>query len=120
LTPIELVLPWPSPKLNPNARQHWSALARHKKRAKADAFVRTKTLAKTPKIPAGVPLRLSLKFAPPTRARRDLDNLLASCKAALDGVAEALGVDDSRFRPVLDWAPPERGGVVYVRIEVQP
>jgi Holliday junction resolvase RusA-like endonuclease len=118
VTPIELALPWPSPRLNPNARQHWSALAKAKKRARADAFVRVRSLGH--RIPAGVPLRLSLRFAPPTRARRDLDNLLASCKAALDGVAEALGVDDSRFRPVLDWAPPERGGVVYVRIEVQP
>ena len=29
--------------------------------------------------------------------RRDRDNAMASLKAALDGIAEALGVDDSRF-----------------------
>jgi crossover junction endodeoxyribonuclease RusA len=120
LTPIEIVLPWPPKQLNPNARQHWSATARHKKRAKAAAFVIARSAGAVPPIPPAVPLRVSLFFAPPNRARRDLDNLLASCKAMLDGIAEALGVDDSRFRPVLDWAPPERGGAVYVRIGVMP
>lgn len=29
---------------------------------------------------------------------RDEDNVLASCKAAIDGVAEAIGIDDRRLR----------------------
>lgn len=28
---ITLVMPWPSPKLSPNARVHWAVLAREKK-----------------------------------------------------------------------------------------
>lgn len=119
MNPIQIVLPWPAKQLNPNARQHWSALARHKKRAKAAAFVIARSAGKVPPIPPSAPLSVSMLFAPPTKARRDLDNLLASCKAMLDGIAEALGVDDSRFRPSLDWAPPEKGGAVYVQIGVR-
>lgn len=32
---------------------------------------------------------------------RGLDNLLAASKSIIDGMAHALGVDDSRFKPIL-------------------
>ena len=37
----------------------------------------------------------------PDRRHRDLDNLLAASKPIIDGMAQALGVDDSRFKPIL-------------------
>ena len=43
------------------------------------------------------PIHVSLTFFPPNRARRDLDGCIASCKAYLDGLSDALGVDDNRF-----------------------
>jgi hypothetical protein len=43
-------------------------------------------------------LRVSIIARPKDNRARDEDNLQASLKAALDGVAAALGVDDSRFR----------------------
>ena len=45
-------------------------------------------------------IALKVTFVQPDRRHRDRDNLLAASKAALDGVAAALKVDDSRFEPV--------------------
>lgn len=54
-----------------------------------------------------VPLHVELVFRPPPDHReRDRDNLLASMKAGLDGVASALQIDDSRFRPIPDIGAP--------------
>jgi crossover junction endodeoxyribonuclease RusA len=63
-------------------------------------------------------LRVSLDFRPPDRRRRDLDNLLASMKAGLDGLADALGVDDSRWRLAIEMGEPAAGGCVCVTVEV--
>ena len=41
-----------------------------------------------------------ITFVQPDRRGRDRDNLLAACKPMLDGVADALGVNDSQFEPV--------------------
>ena len=44
---------------------------------------------------------VSLLYVMPDKRHRDLDNCLAASKAILDGVAEAMGVDDKRFKPIL-------------------
>ena len=85
-----------------------------KKLAKAEAFILTRAAGL--RAPAGdSPIHVALTFYPKTRNRVDADNLIASCKAALDGIAEALGCDDSRFRlaaPVI--GEPVKGGRVEV------
>lgn len=56
-------------------------------------------------------------FCYPTNARRDRDNLLAACKAYQDGIADALGIDDTIFEPiVLRRGDVLRGGKVIVTI----
>ena len=44
---------------------------------------------------------LKITFYTPDARKRDLDNLLAAMKPALDGMAKAIGVDDALFRPLL-------------------
>lgn len=113
---IEIILPWPSSALSPNARGHWAQLAR----AKAAAKVEGKVLALAAQVPIlrGMgTLAIEIEFCAPNAKRRDVDNLLASCKAQLDGIAEALGVDDSCFDPItLRRGEIVRGGQVIVRI----
>ena len=60
-------------------------------------------------------LTIELAFYPPDRRRRDKDNLVACMKAAIDGLADALGVDDSRFTYVYAY-PEEIGGRVVVTV----
>ena len=41
--------------------------------------------------------RVTMEFCPPDARRRDVSNLHAAMKAALDGIAQAMGIDDSVF-----------------------
>lgn len=89
-----VLLPWPPKALSPNARGHWSKRSRAAKSYRMQCFL----MAKQARLvaPAGRIL-LALEFIPPTRRRRDDDNLLAAFKAGRDGLADALGIDDSQF-----------------------
>src|SRR3546814_1588637 len=60
------------------------------------------------------PLGLAIEFYPPDARRRDLDNMLASVKHAIDGIAEAIGVDDSRFSYSIARRAPIKGGRVSI------
>lgn len=60
---------------------------------------------------------VSVRFHPPDGRRRDLDNLLASVKAGLDGISEAVQVDDSRWLLAVERATPVRRGRVVVTVE---
>lgn len=62
-------------------------------------------------------LAVTLRFVPPDRRARDIDNLVASMKSGLDGLADVLGVDDSRWALSAELAG-EVGG--FVRVEVRP
>lgn len=111
-----IFLPWPDRKLSPNARGHWSTVARAKKRAKHDACYATMD-AGLRKIDADA-ITVRVSFYPPDRRPRDIDNCIASMKAAFDGIAWAVGVDDSKWTLVIEpRGPVERQGKVKVTLE---
>lgn len=117
MQPLTIRLPWPNKVLSPNARAHWRQVARAKKSARYSAMMLTREALGRAEKPAGSPLSVSLTFQPPDLRGRDQDNAQASLKAALDGIADALGVDDNLFRlaaPV--WGEPCRpdGAVIVV------
>jgi hypothetical protein len=87
---ITLILDWPDKALSPNSRAKWAKIAAVKQ-ARADAYL----LAKE----AGVQMRpglvrMSLTFYPPDGRLYDLDGLGSRCKAAIDGVFQALELND--------------------------
>ena len=103
-----VTLPWPKPILSPNARGHWREVAREKARFRESSRLATLLALNRRRVPA-TDIQVSLFFAPPNRRAYDQDNLLARMKAGLDGVADALGVDDSRFRiSSLEILEPQR------------
>jgi crossover junction endodeoxyribonuclease RusA len=114
MKPIALIMPWPIMReLSPNWRGHWSGKARAKKKLRAAwAGAALEQGARRLMVDA---LTVRLVFVPPDKRARDLDNLLASCKAGLDGLADVLGVDDSRWSLAISKAA-EQGG--FVRVEV--
>ncbi|SOE49110.1 hypothetical protein ODI_R1848 [Orrella dioscoreae] len=63
-------------------------------------------------------MKVTLTFVAPDRRRRDIDNLLACMKSQMDGIAIALGVDDSQFRPITldDGLDTARRG--FVRVDI--
>ena len=94
-TVCEFTLPWPPARLSPNARPHWAALAKEKK-AYRHACALTAMSQGATKINVDK-LHLTITFYAPTRRAYDLDNALARIKSGLDGLADVLDVDDSKW-----------------------
>jgi crossover junction endodeoxyribonuclease RusA len=114
-----LELPWPSKDLSPNARHHWSTAAKAKKayRTRCRQVGEASGLGLVPKASGSV--LVHLEFFPPDKRRRDWDNLVASMKSGLDGLADAMGVDDSKWRLSFDVSDdPVEHGRVLVTVEV--
>ncbi len=110
-----VTLPWPVPELFPNRKAHWTVVYRRRRAAKEAAWALC--------VEAGVrklqgPFAIRLTFRPPNRRLRDVDNVIAACKGHIDGIAWALGVDDSRIAMRFPEAlsEPVDGGAVTVEI----
>lgn len=115
---MTIVLPWPTKELSANSRVHWGTLAKAKK-AYRDACA-WQAKAQGAHAMKAERLKIEVTFFPPNRNRRDLDNCIASMKAGFDGLADVLGVDDSKW--VMSFQMAEQvGGMVKVLVqEVQP
>lgn len=116
-----ITLPWPDKRLSPNARLHWRKKVGPKQSAKIAAgwaTVATKGLHETrQRLQADdSPIPMTITFYPPDRRHRDDDNMIGSLKAARDAVAEALGVNDRRFRPEYRFAEPMKPGCVEIEL----
>ena len=116
---ITIELPWPAKELSPNARPHWAPLAKAKKEARHAAKIMTLvemvTFLNYPESKTGR-IKLRWTFCPPTRRAYDDDNLESSCKAYRDGIADALGIDDSRFKATKRTGEVVKGGKIIVSI----
>lgn len=119
---LEFTLPWPQSKLSPNARVHWSTLAREKKAYRSACWLTAldQLHGWRPEVPEG-PLLVELEFVPPNRRSYDRDNLIARIKSGLDGLSDALRIDDKRFSTLTARVNAEQiGGLVRVRISKEP
>ncbi len=115
---IRICLPFPHRDLSPNARVHWSTHAKRAKAARQDAYYATREQRAAPIEwrKDFEPLPVKLTFCPPDGRARDTDNMLSSCKAYLDGIADAIGVDDSRWQLSIGRGEPVTGGAVVVEV----
>jgi len=116
---IEVVLGWPPSDLSPNKRLHWAKLATAKKQYRQACLSVTKEqLKKYPKY-NNLPevLVLEMTFIPPDRRSYDRDNLVARMKSGIDGLSDALRINDKRFNTVISTMDPNYlGGFVKIRI----
>lgn len=110
-----LELDWPPSILSPNNRAHWARKVKIKSHFRFSCFV----LAKLQPDPGfrhtegNLPIKII--FHPPTKRAYDIDNLLASMKSGLDGVSDAWGINDRRFRPItVDFGDIRKGGKVIL------
>ena len=102
--------PFPDKGLNPNQSKgrHWSATSKLRKTARYEGWVLAReamqqgSLLDAPKLEKTKgEIAVTITFVLKKGARIDRDNGLASLKPTLDGIAEALGVDDDQFEPVV-------------------
>lgn len=109
-----VTLPWPSKHLSRNARVHWAVRFRATKAARTLAFWEGR-VAKLPPTPDAV---MTFTFHPPDNRRRDAHNMPDMMKAYIDGLADAMGVDDLNFqcRFPSKFAEVRKGGQVVVEI----
>lgn len=120
---IRVDLAFPAKVLWPNGSEgNRFAKAAARRRARADAWGMTydapssvqRALAASEGILA---VKLTV-HAKPKGKLPDRDNCIAACKSYLDGIADALGIDDKRFAaPTVEFAQPRNGRFV---IEVSP
>lgn len=92
---MQLTFPWFPKELSPNSRTHWAKLASVKKSYRTEWWAIGQEAKKQPLRDGKV--HLIIDFYPPSKRHYDLDNCLASIKSGLDGLADALQVDDKRF-----------------------
>lgn len=90
---VEFDLPWPARELSPNARVHWSVEAKAKKKYRRDCYYVTRAA----NVSVSGPITLSFIFYPPHNRGYDKDNLIAQMKSGIDGIADALDIDDRHF-----------------------
>lgn len=110
---MKITLPWPPTGLSPNARLHWAKLAKLKKQYREVCWVQScKQGVKKIKTEK---LHITLTFIPPTRRAYDLDNALARMKSGLDGLSDAIGVDDKHWSITIQRGEGI-GGMVKVEI----
>lgn len=118
----ELTLPWPAAALSPNARGHWAKRHRAAQAASTEAYYAAIAYGwRQAELPAEGVLHLSIDFYPARACSiPDDDNMLGRFKAYRDGLAEALGINDRRFRshPVVH-AEVRKGGEVRVRLTAE-
>lgn len=107
-----IVLPFPPSSLSGHAKgnSHWG---------KSSVTKEWRFLAHTETLDAGaitVPdgdIPITIRFVPPDR-RGDRINFPNRMKPIFDGIADALGVNDSRFLPHFVFCQPEKPGRVEI------
>ncbi len=112
---VAITLSWPHADLSPNARVHWGQKSRAVKAYRREAGLALRCEFKGK--PGWTRAAIEMVFCPPNDGRRrDRDNLIASMKAATDGLADALGIDDSLFDITYRMGEPVKAGAVHVTV----
>ncbi len=110
-----IALPYPAAQLWPNGRYHWSVRARQIKKHRE--WARLATLADNTR-PATVGRIIATLYPKPRGPAPDRDNTIAAIKAYLDGIADALGVNDRTFPvPVILFGERTAHGGVVIALE---
>ncbi len=104
-------IPWPDKALHPNSRKKHLHATSIRKRYKATCWA----LAKNAKLDPSLP-HLDITFFPPDKRRRDLDGMLGAIKYGLDGIAEAMVVDDYGWSMSIRRGEPDKAKHGYVLI----
>lgn len=116
---MKLEFPFPASQLLPNAarRLHWRVRAAHAQPARLIGRVETLNALCGRAFAGSDEIEIEITYHPPTRRKYDSDGILSALKPTLDGIADALEIDDYCFNPIrLTRGNVQRGGKVFVEI----
>lgn len=117
---MRVELPFPASQLFPNAarRLHWRVRAEYAKPARMLGRVETLNALCGRAFAGSDEIEIEITYHPPTRRKYDSDGILSALKPTLDGIADALEIDDYCFNPIrLTRGDVTRGGKVIVEIK---
>lgn len=112
---IAIELPFPPATLSGHAKgnSHWGKSSVTKEwRERAMIATNDANIC----VPLDGDIRIAVHFYPPNH-RGDRINFPIRMKPIFDGIADALGVNDSRFLPSYHFHAPEKPGAVIVEVE---
>lgn len=111
----------PTVALSPNGRLDWRRKARAVAAARRVAFYAAREAIPAGSVPAwasgAVGVRLVIAWGKGQK-RMDDDNAIGACKAYRDGIADALGIKDARFRTIALDQARDPDGLGYVTVEL--
>lgn len=107
-----LTFAWFPKELNPNSSCHFHVKAKKKAIYKTDCY----WLTKMANIPKADYTEMHIIFYKPNRRHMDLDNMLASMKSGLDGMCQALEIDDRCFKKITVEISENIGGMVKIML----
>lgn len=104
---LAIELPWPPAELSGHNSGSWRAKSAIVKKHREWALMATtaERMRVGYSVPAQGDIPISFTFYPPDR-RGDRTNYANRLKPAIDGIAQALGVNDRRFLPRYAFAEP--------------
>lgn len=112
-----ITLDWPPRELHPNARPHFHAKAKAAKAYREAAYWMAYRNCQILYRHHGAGIRVRISFYPPDKRRRDLDGMLTSVKAGIDGIADAYRLNDFELNPItIERCEPVKGGRVIVTL----
>ena len=116
---MRIELDFPPASLFPNRAKgtHWTVTHKTKKGYRDNSAWLTKGQMNGWK-PTEGNIAMTITFVMPDKRLRDTDNCLAAAKGALDGLADALFVNDQFFQPIMIYREAgEKPGKLIVEIE---
>jgi len=108
-----LTFPFPTKELNPNSTCHFHVKAKKRAIYKNEVY----WLTKMANIPKADYKEMHIIFYKPNRRHMDLDNMLASMKSGLDGMCEALEMDDRCFKKITIEVGETIAGMVKIELK---
>ncbi|KQM18394.1 hypothetical protein [Novosphingobium sp. Leaf2] len=110
-----VTLPFPPSSLSGHAKGHWRTKAAETKKWRAWAHAATigARQGSAYQCADAGDIPVTIRFTPPNR-RSDRANFPNRLKPILDGIADALGVNDRRFLPSYQFCEPEAPGKVEI------
>ena len=110
---MKIELPFPPASLSGHCKGTWHGTSPIVAKHRAWAFAATKAARIT--VPAAGDVAIAIHFTPPDD-RGDRVNFPIRIKSLIDGIADALGINDKRFLPSYHFHAPEKPGKVVVEV----
>lgn len=109
----QIILPFPPACLSGHNTGHWHLKAKIIADHRLEAFALTKQARI--KVPKDGDILIHFRFVPPDN-RGDRTNFASRLKPQIDGISDALGVNDKRFLPSYEFCEPQAPGRIEVEI----